>query len=107
MKKTILISLLSLGCCAAATAGDVQENWDKNCASCHGKDGKSDTKAGRKAEAKDLTDAKIQAAFTDDKAFTEIKNGIKDGAKVKMKPADKLTDDEIKALVAMVRTFKK
>ena len=107
MKTLIIITLLSLGCIRAMLGADVQENWDKKCASCHGKVGKADTKAGKKAEAKDLTDAKNQAAFTDEKAIGEIKNGIKDGGKVKMKAAENLSDDEIKALVAHVRTLKK
>jgi hypothetical protein len=58
-------------------------------------------------EIKDLTDAKVQAAFTDDQAFKSIKEGIKDGDKTKMKPAEGLSDDDIKALVAKVRAFKK
>jgi cytochrome c1 len=62
---------------------------------------------GKKLEIKDLTDAKVQAEFTDEKAFKAIKEGIKDGEKTKMKPAEGLTDDEIKALVAHARTFKK
>jgi len=61
---------------------------------------------GIKAGAKDLTDPKIKAEITDEKAFNAIKNGIKEGDKTKMKPAEGLSDDEIKALVAHVKTFK-
>jgi cytochrome c551/c552 len=53
-----------------------------------------------------MTNAKFQASFTDDQAFKAIKEGIKDGDKVKMKPAEGLSDDDIKALVAKVRAFK-
>ena len=89
-------------------AGDPPEAWTKNCASCHGKDGRGDTKAGKKADVKDLTDAKYQASFTDEQMFKQIKEGLKDGAKEKMKPfKDKLTDDEVKAVGAYVRTLKK
>jgi mono/diheme cytochrome c family protein len=90
-------------------AADVKENWDKNCASCHGKDGKGETKAGKKAEVKDLTDATYQASFTDEQMFKQIKEGLKDkNGKEKMKPfADKLTDAEVKALIAQVRSYKK
>ena len=42
-----------------------------------------------------------------DLAVKAIKEGVKDGDKVKMMPAEKLTDDEIKALVAFVRGLKK
>jgi cytochrome c553 len=88
---------------------EVAENWTKHCTSCHGKDGKGQTKAGRAADVKDLTDAKYQATFTDEQMFKQIKEGMKDAkGKEKMKPfADKLSDDEIKALVAFVRGLKK
>ena len=89
-------------------AEDAKVNWDKHCASCHGKDGKGQTKAGRMAGSKDQTDPQYQATLTDEKMFASIKAGLKDGPKEKMKPFnDKLSDDEIKALVAHVRSFKK
>ena len=107
IKLTFTIStalILAAGTCLAA---DVAENWTKNCASCHGKDGKGQTKAGRMAGVKDQTDAAYQGSLKDDKMFDSIKNGLKEGNKEKMKPfAGKLTDDEIKALVAHVRSFK-
>jgi cytochrome c551/c552 len=63
---------------------------------------------GEKLGIKDLTDAKLQAEVTDDKAFKAIKEGIKDSeGKIKMKPAENLTDDDIKGLVSYVRTLKK
>jgi Rieske Fe-S protein len=68
-------------------AADVGENWTKHCGSCHGKTGKGDTKAGKKADVKDLTDSKYQAGFTDDQMFKQIKEGMKDkNGKEKMKP---------------------
>ena len=102
--------VMTLGLVAGTcTAADVAENWTKNCGSCHGKDGKGETKAGKKAEVKDLTDAKYQDSFTDEQMLKQIKEGMKDkNGKEKMKPfADKLSEEEIKALVAYVRAFKK
>lgn len=91
-----------------ALAADPPENWTKHCASCHGKDGRGDTKAGKKAGVKDQTDPKYQEALTDEKMFQAVKEGLKENNKEKMKPfRDKLTDDEIKALVAFVRSLKK
>ena len=91
-----------------ASAADAKENWEKTCAKCHGPDGKGDTKMGQKLSIKDLTDAKLQTELTDDKAFKSIKDGIKDPeGKIKMKAAENLSDDDIKALVAHVRTLKK
>jgi cytochrome c553 len=82
--------------------------YEKTCVKCHGADGKGDTKMGKKVNVKDLTDAKIQAEFTDDQAFKTIKEGKKDKEdKILMKPIEGATDEEIKALVAHVRTFKK
>ena len=109
MKKTILL-VLAFGAAAllSASAADVKETWEKSCAKCHGPDGKGQTKMGQKLGIKDYTDAKVQAELKDDAAFKAIKEGLKDKEdKVLMKPAEGLSDDEIKALVAYVKTFKK
>jgi cytochrome c553 len=108
-KLKLLFIVASLSMAAWTLSGaDVKENWDKNCASCHGKDGKGETKAGKKAGVKDQTDPKYQATLTDEKMFQAVKEGLKEDGKEKMKPSrDKLTDDEIKALIAHVRSFKK
>ena len=110
MKTPIsLIAALLIASAAGVTAADVKEVWEKNCASCHGKDGRGETKAGKKADVKDLNDAAYQASFTDDKMLLQIKEGMKDkNGKEKMKPfGDKLSADEIKALIRYVRAFKK
>ena len=109
MKKIFLLiaTLVASLLAAPSRAADVQANWTKHCASCHGKDGKGQTKAGKMAGVKDQTDAQYQASLKDDKMFKSIKEGIKDGEKVRMKPAEGLSDDEIKALIAHVRAFKK
>ena len=108
MKKALLITVAA---CAAmvvsASAADVKENWDKNCAKCHGPDGKGDTKMGKKLDIKDFTDAKYQASLKDDAMLKAIKEGVKDGDKVRMKAAEGLSDEEMKALVTYVRAFKK
>ena len=104
---SIIITLL-VASSVSLRAADPKANWDANCAQCHGKDGKADTKMGKQLNAKDLTDPKVQAAFTDAKATDSIKNGVKEGGKTTMKAfGDKLSADEIKALVAYVRTLKK
>jgi len=108
MKTSLLVCLLSV-IAGLASAADVQANWTKHCASCHGKEGKGDTKAGKKAEVKDLTDAKYQESFTDEQMFKQIKEGMKDkNGKEKMKAfGGALSEEEIKALVAHVRGLKK
>jgi cytochrome c553 len=110
MKKLFLLTatLVPFLLAGPSRAADAPANWTKHCASCHGKDGKGETKAGRMAGVKDQTDAKYQAGLTDDKMFAAVKDGLKDGGKEKMKPfKEKLSDDEIKALVAHVRSLKK
>jgi cytochrome c553 len=109
MKKMILLAAM-FGLAAAFTAKgtEAKENWNANCAKCHGADGKGDTKMGTKLGCKDMTDAKVQADIKDDAAFKALKEGLKsDDGKTLMKPFDQLSDDEIKALVAYVHTLKK
>ena len=109
MKKLTALSLtVFLASALSALAGDGNESYDKNCASCHGKDGKGETKMGKKEGVKDYTDAKSWEGLDDAKAFKSVKEGLTEGDKVKMKPfAEKLSDDDIKAVIAYMRTFKK
>ena len=110
MTSLIKIGALALGLAVSANmlAAEVQENWNKHCVSCHGKDGKGQTKAGRMADVKDFTDAKYQTSFDDEHAFKQVKEGLKDkNGKDRMKPfAEKLSDDEIKALIKHIRAYK-
>jgi mono/diheme cytochrome c family protein len=108
--KTIVTIAISLFVASSMSvrAADAKANWDANCTPCHGKDGSADTKMGKLLNAKNLTDPKVQAEFTDAKATQSIKEGVKQNGKMTMKAfGGKLTDDEIKALVAYVRTLKK
>jgi cytochrome c553 len=107
ISRILLTTLAFAATTAALSAADAAANWEKNCQKCHGADGMGKTPMGKKLELKDLTEAKYQDSFTDDKAFKSIKEGIKDGDKTKMKPAEGMSDDDIKALVAKVRSFKK
>jgi len=93
---------------SSSFSADLKQNWETHCMKCHGADGKGNTKMGRQSGVKDYTDPKIQAEMKDDKALKIIKEGIIEKGKKKMDPyADKLTNDEIKALVAYLRAFKK
>jgi cytochrome c553 len=114
MKKiqiALMVTALSIGA-FGAQAQDVKveakANFEKFCAGCHGKDGKGDTKLGEKLEARDYTDAKVQSTLKEEEMFKAIKEGLKKGDKVLMKPYnDKFTDAQIKALVAHIKTFAK
>ena len=61
---------------------------------------------GRRLQMKDLADPNVQASFTDAEATKSIKDGVTDNGTVKMKAfGDKFSDDQIKGLVAQVRSF--
>ena len=108
MNRVILAAAAALtAAVVSVSAADVKENWEKSCAKCHGPDGKGDTKLGKRAEVKDFTDAKYQASMKDEDMIKAIKDGVKDGEKIRMKAAEGLSDEEIKALAAYVRAFKK
>jgi mono/diheme cytochrome c family protein len=107
MKQIITITLFAVSA-SALWAADPKANWDMNCAQCHGKDGRADTKMGKQLNTKDLTDPKVQASFSNAQAAKSIKEGVKSGGRTTMKAfGGKLSEDEIKALVTYVRSLKK
>ena len=109
MKKIVMLGIAMMAVSAlSASAADAKATYEKDCAKCHGTDGKGETKMGKKYAAKDYTDAKVQAELKDEAAIKAIKEGYKDKeGKVVMKPSEGLSDDDIKALVAYMRKFKK
>jgi len=109
MKKMIGLGAfgLALAFGSSVAAADVKAIYDKECAKCHGADGKGQTRMGKQSGAKDYTDPKVQAEFTDEHAMKSIKEGVKVKGKEVMKPAEKLSDDEIKGLIAHIRAFGK
>lgn len=99
-----LAAAFSLG---IARAVDVKALWEKHCTQCHGPDGKGLTKMGKKLSIRDLTDAKVQGEVSDEQMRRNIKDGVKDATgKIRMKPAENVSDAEISALVGYVRTLK-
>ena len=92
-----------------AAGTDAGKLWTKHCQSCHGPDGKGKTKAGEKANVKDLTAADVKSGLTREKAIDAIKNGVKakDSDKMVMKSySDKLSQAEIEALADHSLAFK-
>ena len=103
-----LLAAAVLGGALVVSGADAGANWGELCAKCHGENGKGETKMGKKLGIADLTDAKVQAKFTDEAAFKAIKEGIKDkDGKLSMKPIEGLSDADIKALIPVVRALKK
>ena len=108
MKKFIAISIAIATAAWTVHAADAKATYEDQCAKCHGIDGKGQTKMGQKLGAKDYTDAQVQANLKDDAAFKATREGLKaDDGKVLMKPSEGLSDDDIKGLVAYMRSFKK
>jgi cytochrome c6 len=101
MKRKILVfATVVIASAGIGVAADAAANWSQLCASCHGKDGSGNTAMGKKLGVKDYSK---DQGFSDAEAANVIKNG-----KGKMKAyKGKLSDADVKALVAYVRTLKK
>ncbi len=101
MKLVIsVIVIIMVASSGAAFAADGAALWAQHCASCHGKDGSGNTTMGKKLGVKDYSK---DQGFSDAEATNVIKNG-----KGKMKSyKDKLSDADVKALVAHIRSLKK
>lgn len=105
-KMVVLVGILAAAV-PAALAADAKANWEEHCAKCHGATGKGDTKIGQKMKVKDYSDPKVQAALKDDEMVTATLKGVTVDGKEKMKGyADKLSPEDAKALVALIRSFK-
>lgn len=109
MKKVIaMLVVLGVGAAVSLNAADGKALYEKDCAKCHGADGKGATTMGKKMGARDYSTAAVQDTIKDEEIAKAIKEGFKDKAgKQVMKPTPNLTDEEVKALVAHFRTLKK
>jgi mono/diheme cytochrome c family protein len=95
-------------CLAAALAmpafaqGSGAETYKARCAMCHGDDGRASTPAGKMFKAAAFSDPAI-VKIPDAERIAIVKKG-----KDKMPPfGDKLTDEQIKAVLAYIRTLQK
>ena len=105
-KQLTLIAVIALTgilfLTAGAFAADGAAVYKAKCASCHGQTGAGDTGIGKSLKLRDFSTADVQKQ-SDADLTTVISKG-----KGKMPAYDgKLTADEIKAVVATIRTFKK
>ncbi|HEU4771645.1 MAG TPA: cytochrome c [Candidatus Udaeobacter sp.] len=99
-QKIFVFGTVMIASAGISVAADATANWSQLCASCHGKDGSGSTTMGKKLGVKDYSK---NQGFSDAEATNVIKNG-----KGKMKAyKDKLSDADVKALVAYVRSLKK
>lgn len=102
MKLNAILLIIAVALAPIAFAADGAATYKAKCASCHGADGKGQSPMGKKMNLRDLGSPEVQKQ-TDKELYDWTADG-----KGKM-PAykDKLSADEIKALVAHMRTFKK
>lgn len=108
MKKHIILTIATVALASLTGFADdsgAQAIWDKQCKKCHGADGSGDTPLGKKMELKDYTDAASLAELSDEDLFNMTKNGV-EGTKMNGY-GDKLSDDEIHQLVALMRGMAK
>ena len=80
--------------------------YQTHCRSCHGVDGKSNTRKGRLSHARDLSDAAWQDDVSDERIFNSIMNGRSVRGTMPAF-AKKLTEAETDSLVTYVRNLKK
>lgn len=102
-RSTEVLSRNRVALTASPIPEDANAIFSGKCALCHGADGKG-TPTWRAKGQPDFTSAKFQSSHTDAQIFNSITNG-----KGNFMPAwkEKLSEDERKALVRKVRSFKK
>ena len=102
MKLTTALLILAVALAPVAFAADGAAIYKSKCATCHGTDGKGQTPMGKKMNLRDLGSPDVQKQ-TDKQLYdwTAVGKGKVPAYK------DKLTDEEIQALVAHMRTFAK
>lgn len=105
----IVATFLLAATSRAAVVPAARENYKTHCVSCHGADGKAQTRLGKKSGAKDISDKTALSRLSDEDVFKTIKFGRKnDKGEEKMEPfGDDMSDPEITELVAYVRTLAK
>src|SRR5262249_20701728 len=105
------IALFCLATLAAASAraDKTERTWQAKCASCHGDDGKAQTKKGQEMGIRDMTTAAWQKENTDAQIQKGIETGVDktvDGKKQNMDPyKDKLKPEQIADLVKYIRSL--
>lgn len=100
MFVAILAAVVFLGPVAKAddSGGSI---YKAKCATCHGPDGKGETATGKSMKVKDLASDEVQK-LSDADLSAAITNG-----KGKMPAYKTLTPEQVKSLVAYIRSFAK
>ena len=99
-KVTIALLLLPLMFTFGASQGSEGKTvYESKCATCHGKEGKSETKAGQMTQSPDLT----LKSWKSGTSLAEVEKLIREGAGKMPKYQDKLSEEEIRAVTRYVR----
>jgi len=88
----------------AIYSGQAREIFNKQCASCHSKDGRAQTRVAQQRHVRDLSESRL----TDDVIIEQILEGTHNKENTfKMSPfKDKLSRVEIESLVPLVKAFR-
>ncbi len=96
----VALSVPQVSPAATPLADDAATTFKSKCASCHGLDGSGNTVVGKKLEVRDLRSAEVKKT-SDAQMNTMITKG-----KGKMPAAKGLNAEQIKEIVAYVRSLK-
>ena len=101
MRKTLFVAMIIMAVAGAAFA-DGAAVFTGKCAMCHGKTGAGDTGMGKSLKLRDLASADVQK-----QSDADLAKIVTDGQGKMPAYKGKLSDDEIKSVVAFIRTLKK
>ena len=99
--SVVLGTMIFLSAPATADTAAAAATYKAKCAMCHGPDGKGETATGKMMKVKDFSSEEVQK-MSDADLTALITSG-----KGKMPPSKTLSADQVKDLVAYVRTFGK
>src|SRR5262245_43377395 len=105
MRRVLVLVAMLASLSFSGNAETVEELFLRNCSPCHGKDGKGNTPAGKKAGVKDLTISKTSPAEVE----KQIIGGKIDPKRKTNMPAfgGKISKEEIKSLSEFVLSLRK
>jgi cytochrome c6 len=84
------------------------ENWQNLCARCHGEKGAGETRMGQRLKVLDYTKPESLAKHTNEQLYKATAEGVMVDGKERMKGfKDELSEEEIRDLVVLVRSFSK
>jgi len=105
IRSTVLTAVFVFGSGPFRLVADGKELFAKQCAPCHGPDGKAQTPIARKLGVKDLTQSKLTEAEIEKQI---IEGKPDDHGKEKMPSfKGKLSTDEIESLITAVKELRK